>query len=176
MGFLKFNKVFESAIIKNQNGIIHREAVRAIICKKNKLLLVLSNKGDFKFPGGGVEHKESYSEALLREVKEETGYTNCIVRELVGIVIERKMDEFGNNYLFQMNSHYYLCELENEETIAQELDQYESDLKFTPRWVDIEDAIKQNESLITFTENNGWLKRETFVLKEMKEYMKGHVL
>ena len=151
---------------------MQREAVRAIICTNNKILLVHSDRGDYKFPGGGVEENESYSEALVREVREETGYLNCIVKDYMGVVIERKMDEFVNGHVFEMTSHYYLCELTNEETIAQELDEYESILKFIPQWVGIEDAIKQNESLITRLENNSWLKRETFVLKELKMYVK----
>ncbi|WP_318614639.1 NUDIX hydrolase [Sporosarcina sp. YIM B06819] len=168
---MKFKKVLESPIIKNHTGIMQREAVRAIICTNNKILLARSDRGDYKFPGGGVEENESYSEALVREVREETGYINCIVKGLMGVVIERKMDEFVNGHVFEMTSHYYPCELTNVETISQELDEYESIFKFTPQWVGIEDAIKQNESLITRFENNSWLKRETFVLKELKEYV-----
>lgn len=90
----------------------------------------------------------------------------------MGVVIERKMDEFVNGHLFEMTSYYYLCELTNDETTAQELDEYESILKFTPKWVGIENAIKQNESLMTRFENNSWSRRETFVLKELKKYVK----
>ena len=169
---MKFNKLLDSPIIKNHTGVKLREAVRAIIFKKNKILLVHSSRGDYKLPGGGVEEDESYAEALVREVSEETGYIYCNVKDLIGIVTERKMDEFANGHVFQMTSQYYLCELTNEETVDLELDAYESVLEFTSKWVDIEDAIKQNESLITQFENNSWLIREAYVLNEVKKYIK----
>jgi 8-oxo-dGTP pyrophosphatase MutT (NUDIX family) len=168
---LKFNKILEEPKIKNCKSAAQREAVRAIIITNNNILLVHSNRGDYKFPGGGVEENESHAEGLIREVREETGYINCIVKDKVGIVIERKFDEYDNNVLFQMTSHYYLCELTDEEKITQQLDEYEYILDFTPKWVSLDDAILQNESLIKQFEKNSWLKRETFVLKEVKKYV-----
>ncbi|MCP8615695.1 NUDIX hydrolase [Salirhabdus salicampi] len=165
---MNFNKILEEPKIKNFMGTIQREAVRAILITNNNILLVQSNRGDYKFPGGGVEDNESHYNGLIREVREETGYINCIVKDKVGIVIERKVDEYDNNVLFQMTSHYYFCELTNEEKLTQQLDDYESILGFTPKWVSLDDAIKQNENLIKEFEKNSWLKRETFVLKEVK--------
>jgi 8-oxo-dGTP pyrophosphatase MutT (NUDIX family) len=165
---LYFNKILEEPKIKNFKSTIQREAVRAIIINNNNILLVQSNRGDYKFPGGGVEENESHSKGLIRELREETGYINCVVKDKVGIVIERKFDEYDNNVLFQMTSYYYICELTNEEKITQQLDEYESILDFTPKWVSLDDAIKQNQNLIKEFEKNSWLKRETFVLEELK--------
>lgn len=164
-----FNKLLEEPNIKHFKSTTqrHREAVRAIIFTDNKILLVQSNRGDFKFPGGGVEENETHSKGLEREVREETGYMNCVVKNKAGIVIERKVDKYDKNVLFQMNSHYYLCELINEEKKNQQLDEYESLLNLTPKWVSLDDAIKQNEILIKEFKENSWLKRETFVLKEL---------
>ena len=53
--------------------ITTRHAVRAIIIQDNKILMVHTNKGDYKFPGGGIKKAESHEEALRREVIEETG-------------------------------------------------------------------------------------------------------
>ncbi|MDX8365658.1 NUDIX hydrolase [Cytobacillus sp. IB215665] len=169
---MNFNKILELHNNRTYNGIIYREAIRAIIISKNHILLVHSNRGDYKFPGGGVEENESHYETLVREVREETGYTNCVVKEKVGTVIERNMDEYIKDKLFQMTSHYYLCELTNKEYISQQLDEYESVLEFKPRWVSIEEALKKNESLMNQFEKNSWLKRETFVLNELKQLYK----
>ncbi|WP_256371013.1 NUDIX hydrolase [Psychrobacillus sp. OK028] len=148
--------------------------MRAIIFQKNNILLVRSNKGDYKFPGGGVEGNESHSECLIRELAEETGYINCSIKDKLGSVIEKKLDEFDNNALFQMTSHYYLCELINDERIAQQLDNYELAQEFTPEWVSINDAIGQNEKVMNSlgSEKNSWIKREIFVLKELKNKLR----
>ena len=51
----------------------------------------------------------------------------------------------------------------------QKLDAYETVQEFKPKWVNLEDAIKQNETLFTYPGMNNWLKRETLVLNEVKE-------
>jgi ADP-ribose pyrophosphatase YjhB (NUDIX family) len=45
----------------------YREAVRAVVMEDDKILLVRSNLGDYKFPGGGVEADESHEQALSRK-------------------------------------------------------------------------------------------------------------
>ncbi|MEI4769527.1 NUDIX domain-containing protein [Psychrobacillus sp. FJAT-51614] len=166
-----FNKVIEEQQIQGDIKVNYREAIRSIILEKNKILLVHSNKGDYKFPGGGVEGNESHSECLIREVAEETGYINCIVKDKLGSVIERKLDEYDNTALFQMTSHYYHCELINDKRIAQKLDDYESAQEFSAEWVSLDNAIEQNEKIINSfeIEKNGWLKREIYVLKKLKK-------
>jgi 8-oxo-dGTP pyrophosphatase MutT (NUDIX family) len=166
---MHFNLIIEEPNMKSDQHTIERVAVRAIIIENNHILLVKSNRGDFKFPGGGIEKNESHEECLKREVREETGYIDCIVKDKVGTVIERKMDEYENNALFQMTSHYYLCELATGEKDAQQLDEYEAILDFNPKWVSLDEAIEQNEKLDDRCEQNSWLKRETFVLKQLKE-------
>ena len=165
---MDFNMIVEEPL-KNFERTNERIAIRAIIVANNHILLVQSNRGDFKFPGGGVEKNESHEECLIREVREETGYIHCIVKEKAGIVIERRMDEYNDHSLFQMISHYYICDLITEEKNVQQLDEYEAILNFTPKWVSLDEAIKQNESLIERFKQNSWLKRETYVLKQIKE-------
>ncbi len=166
---LIFSKEIEETNITHYNHTKIREAVRAIIIKNDKILLIHSNKGDYKFPGGGVEENESHDEALIREVKEETGYVNCQVHTKIGFICENKMDEYMDNTLFQMRSHYYLCQLMNDESIAQQLVDYEIIQQFTPKWISIDEAIRQNESLMNDSGINDWVPRETFVLKEFKK-------
>lgn len=168
---MNFDMIIEDPLQANVERTIERVAIRAIIMANNRILLVQSSRGDFKFPGGGLDENESQEECLIREVREETGYIHCIVNHKVGTVTERKMDEYIDNALFQMISHYYLCELATDKKIALQLVGYEAELNFTPKWVTLEEAIKQNESLIEKYEQNGWLKRETFVLKQLENML-----
>ncbi|MBQ9542550.1 NUDIX domain-containing protein, partial [Ruminococcus sp.] len=52
-----------------------RIAVRGIIFISNRLLLIEDNKGEVKLPGGGQDEGESDADTLIREIREETGYS-----------------------------------------------------------------------------------------------------
>lgn len=159
-------------INRDKENIVSREAVRAIILKGNKILLIKSNTGDYKFPGGGVEVGESYIDALNREVIEESGYIVNNINEKLGVIIERAVDKFKNNSIFEMTSYYYICDLSEEKT-TQNLDEYEIELEFLPVWISIDKAICENELIIKEEKSNmnSWVYRETLALKKIKEYI-----
>lgn len=160
-----FNEVL--GIKKDASKDIHyREAVRAVIIKNDKILMVKSIKGDFKFPGGGMEKGEKHVDTIKREVEEETGYVIKRVNEKAGIIIERNIDTFKNNSIFEMTSHYYICEV-LEEKHEQKLDSYEAELNFLPVWISIEEAISKNEAIMKEKNKNHWVERETIVLKKL---------
>lgn len=148
----------------------YREAVRAIIIKDAKILLIYSEKNeDYKFPGGGVESGETYVNALIREVKEESGATVKSIKEF-GKVTEYDEGQIINIDLFKMLSIYYICKIE-EEFGKLNLDSYEIDLGFIPKWVTIEEAISSNNNVMKKSKFPRWTKRETEVL----EYLKVHL-
>ncbi|PAE26190.1 MULTISPECIES: NUDIX domain-containing protein [Bacillaceae] len=165
---MKFTEVFEEEDLK-YHSVTTREAVRAVILGENGILLVRSNRGEYKFPGGGVKENEHWHDALLREIAEETGYIHTAVKKKLGTVVERKIDVFDDTVLFQMNSHYYLCELMDHQQIDQQLEGYEITEEFSPEWVPIEEAIARNEAAAKLNSVNGWIRRENFVLKALLE-------
>lgn len=164
-----FNKVLGIQFVDENNKVIHREAVRAVIFKDNKILTVHSNKGDYKLPGGGVKKEENYEDALKREVEEETGYIIHKINEMIGVIVQRNSDKYEKDAIFQMTSNYYLCEVSEEKTL-QKLDDYEAKLDFQPIWISLEAAIHQNESVNEKEDKNDWIYRENIVLKQLKEY------
>lgn len=151
---------------RKKYDISNREAVRGVIIEDGKILLAHTNEGDYKFPGGGKKSSEYYDEALMREIEEETGYiAECIV-ERIGRVVERRLDTYKDNTIFEMISNYYVCRLTGEK-VEQNLDEYEKNLGFHPEWVTLEEAIKANESVLESGEHRAWVNRETMVLKEL---------
>ena len=63
----------------------HIVAVGGLVVDKNdKVLLVKSPRRGWEFPGGQVEAGESLSQALIREIEEESGIT-AKARNIVGI-------------------------------------------------------------------------------------------
>jgi 8-oxo-dGTP pyrophosphatase MutT (NUDIX family) len=169
---LNFYRVIEEEKYSSYARLNERVAVRGVILKKDKVMLVHSNRDYYKFPGGGVELEESHEEALIREIREETGYVHGQVKNKLGTVIERRIDEYDSNALFQMISHYYLCELIDEYKVSQELDAYEHEEQFTPVWIEPEEAIRQNQIKIVELDQNDFLKRENYVLHQLSQLMK----
>lgn len=163
-----FNKFIGKEKVENKQ-IKVREAVRAVVLRDDKILMLHSNKGDFKFPGGGVESGETHKQALIREILEETGYVDTMVGEKFGEFVERREDIFNQDILFEMNSHYYLCECRGEK-VAQQLEAYEEELGFTAKWILIEEAITQNELAQQLSGHNGWIERETYVLHKIMQF------
>ncbi|HHW22823.1 MAG TPA: NUDIX domain-containing protein [Clostridiaceae bacterium] len=156
---------------EENSKVIYREAVRSVTIKNGKFLMIRTIKGDFKFPGGGPRNGESLEEALIREVREETGFIIERVKRRIGMVTERKPDKYVKDAMFEMISHYYLCDI-SENYGAQELDDYEKALDFRPHWVDIDDAIENNENLLRGNNDiNPWVQRETAVLYKMRDLL-----
>lgn len=153
-----------------QVRITTRLAVRAVVIKENKLLMVRTNKGDYKFPGGGIKKLESHEQALRREVTEETGYIVDHITEQVGLIIQRNPNQFDVNGIFQMNSYYYFCSVKKDR-VEQHLDKYEQDQEFKPVWIELDEVIARNEGILTQkgTQINPWVYRETLALRRLKE-------
>lgn len=71
---------------KEEKELSQRDVVTAIIknTSNDTYLLLEWPNGDYGFVGGGKDLNESFKEAIIREVEEETGYKNItIVRELI---------------------------------------------------------------------------------------------
>ena len=85
----------------------HIEVVAAIIKNEDKYLATQRGYGDFKgqweFPGGKVEPKESHHEALVREIREELR---------MGIGVDEFLCTAEYDYpTFHLTMHCYLCHI-----------------------------------------------------------------
>lgn len=166
---------FDKHDYDNTMNISHREAVRAIIIRNNKLAMVKSNKeGFYKFPGGGVEKDESHIDALVRETKEEVGLTVIpeTVREF-GYVSEHRKSTMFENEIFEHFSYYYIADI-SDDISEQNLDDYEKELEFTLEYVELEKAKEVNTELGQKYYSD-FLLREAKVLEILQEYLKNPV-
>ena len=157
--------------INFEGKTFYRQAVRAIIIRGRKLLMIYSHKnGDYKFPGGGIELGETHEETLLREVKEESGATVTKILKGFGKVLEYDKPSEHEFEVFKMMSYYYECRIDNL-LDEQYLDEYEKELGFKPVWIDIDHAITSNKSIINGKQKEipRWVLRETYVLEVIKE-------
>jgi hypothetical protein len=77
-------------------------------------------------------------------------------------------DMYDNRKYFYLRSYYYFCEV-FDEVYEQQLDTYEQELRFVPKWVTIEEAIETNQRLFDKGALYHWTERELYVLKLLKE-------
>ena len=81
--------MYEIMVEEARRDGIRRFGVSAIISNSEKVLLVRRRKDDFlggiyEFPGGMVEASEGMTDALTREVREETGLTVSEIGKYIG--------------------------------------------------------------------------------------------
>lgn len=157
-----------------KSAVYRRPSVRGIIFRDNKIALVYSEKEHYyKFPGGGINDNEDKINALIREVREETGM--IVIPESVrefGSVLRRQKSLASENTIFEQENFYYFCETEHD-IHSQNLDDYEKEAGFVLRCVDIDDAITA-DSLYKSDDffNEIMIKRECRVLELIREEMK----
>lgn len=145
-----------------------RPSARGIIIRDGKIGMVHSLKYDYyKFPGGGIESGENHIEALVREVREESGL----------VVIPDTIKEYGlvhrvqkgiKEDIFIQDNYYYICQAEKD-AISQCLDGYEADERFILEFVDPMVAIKRNRDNDHGGKAPVMLEREARVLEMLIE-------
>jgi ADP-ribose pyrophosphatase YjhB (NUDIX family) len=118
-----------------RDQLILRPAAYAILTQDGKVLLVrLKSTGKYHLPGGGIEAGERIGEALMREVREETGMEIEIVRLAHFEELFFYYNPSGKAY--HGFHFYYVCnalpgkKLEDREVFDDSAEQ--------PAWVEIE--------------------------------------
>jgi 8-oxo-dGTP pyrophosphatase MutT (NUDIX family) len=128
------------------NQLSFRPAVYSIIVQDEKILLSKQWDG-YDFPGGGIELGESTEDAVMREVKEETG-----LEVEVGKIV------YANNSFFKLpfkgdfvhSIHlYFECEVVGGELSTSFFDMQEKEYADMPEWVALDrlDEIKIYSSI-----------------------------
>jgi len=109
------------------SDLVQRVGAKAFIRFNDKFLLLREGAADgtaigkFQIPGGMVEPGEPFKDALLREIKEETGLT---VRPVVPIMVEGWLPTI-EGVKHQIIAIFYLCEADSDAvTLSHEHDKH----------------------------------------------------
>ena len=134
-------------VVEEITGIPHenekqKQSIVAIVYdKKNDKYLTINwgHNGGRLFVGGTRHNKESALDCAIREIKEETGYTDIeFIRE--GFSINHHYYAYNKNQYFDIEATPLLFELKSKDKTEQNLDEDEN---FTVEWVPKEVIIKE---------------------------------
>lgn len=112
-----------------------------IAIKNNKILIVPQFDG-FDFPGGTAEKGETHLETLVREIREETGYSAEpieIINAYTSYFHHKKRNIDYQSYII-----YYFVNITGGEISTQGFDEYEKEYAKKAKWVDL-DYLKSNK-------------------------------
>ena len=147
---------------------IYRVAVRGIIFIDGKLLMIEDDLGEIKLPGGGIDSGENDYEALVREVKEETGY-DLILETIVPFgEIEEKRLSTHESMMWHQISRLYFCEVYPEKG---QCDYTENEKKhgFKQVLYTLEEALEKSRAVLEKAGKQTWNQREYKTLLLLKE-------
>jgi len=111
-----------------------RPAVYGVIVKDGKILMSKQWDG-YDFPGGGIELGEPTEDALLREVREETGL-NVKMGKILHCEHSFFKLPFKGNFVHSIHM-YYACQVVGGEISTKFFDKQEKQYADKPEWVNL---------------------------------------
>ena len=149
---------------------IYRVSVRGIIFIDGKLLMIEDDFGEVKLPGGGADDGEDDYQALVREVKEETGYDVILDSIKPFGEIEEKRLSVHEPMIWHQISRLYFCDVYPEKG---ECDYTENEKKYGFKQVlyTLEEAIEKNKIMLEKEGKQAWNQREYKTLLLIKDYL-----
>ena len=152
-----------------EGRILRRHAVRGIVLRKDKILLLFTERyNDFSLPGGGIDEGEEITVALKREPEEETGARDIQVKEHYGFIEEYRPHWKPEYDLMHMTSHFFVCDV-SAELVDVRMESYEIANGMKPVWISVSEAMSHNRQVMTRQEKTMGqsIHRETFMLEKI---------
>ncbi len=149
---------------------IRRVAVRGIIVKDGKLLMIENDFGEVKLPGGGQDEGETDRDTLLREVQEETGFQVLPESVVEFGEIEEKRMSLNEPMIWHQINRLFFCEITGEQG-ACDFSENEKKYGFRQVWYTLEEALEKNRSMLNAEGENAWNQREYRTLLLIKEHL-----
>lgn len=158
---MKVLAVFDEKDYQNTVEVYEKYSVRGIIMREGRLAMQCSRDGEYKIPGGGLEKGETFEQALVREVLEETGLhvkVDSIVE--LGEIQEIRKDLFDDKKKYICHSLFYYCKVGKEQEVLQ-LTPSEVAKGYEMTWALPEEIYQRNILL----EKDPWIIRDTAFVK-----------
>lgn len=140
-------------------------SVRGVIVREGKIAMQKSRDGDYKILGGGMDPGEDYTDALLREVREEAGL--LVIPESIcpiGEIEEKRRDRFDEKMIFHCHSLFFFCEV-REETTKTSMTASEIEKGYHLVWASPEEILSGNKPFM----NQPWIYRDTEFIRMYAE-------
>lgn len=116
--------------------LLWRPSAYGIVIKDNHVLLSRQFKR-YDLPGGGVDLGEPIENAVIREVKEETGIDVNTPR-IIGVENSFFKSAHGNNNSYHSILLYYVCDFVGGELSIEGFDEYEKQYAELAEWIPLE--------------------------------------
>lgn len=158
MEIIKCRTNYGGAVEVRKDKFSFRPSVYGIVIKAGKILVMtIKSTGRLWLPGGGVNLCEKVSDALIREMKEETGLQVTNIGDLI-LATDNLMYCNNEDSAFHNISHFYRCDI--KDSIVYELRPDDDDPNAENlRWLSLEEVKEigfhdQHEELINALERN----------------------
>lgn len=153
--------VFDAKDYQDTVEVYEKYSVRGIINRNGKIAMQCSKDGEYKIPGGGLEAGEDFTQALVREILEETGL-HVIESKIVelGEIKEVRKDLFNPQKKYICHSMFYYCEVEDKQE-ALKLTPSEIAKGYELKWAAPQEIYQRN----ILIEKDPWIIRDTAFVK-----------
>ena len=162
---LKILKTYDRKDYELSGRRYTRKCSRGIIVNSHyEYAMLYSSKYKFySFPGGSIEGNETLLEALIREIKEETGL--IVNPESIleyGLVVEIRRDIKVKNGIYEKHDYYFTCDVGNDiSELNMTKEEIESQYKL--EYIDLNNAIQINKSQSLIEQK--YMEAETFIME-----------
>ena len=150
-------------------GYTHFVSVAGLVCNdKEEILLINNPQRGWEYPGGMVEPGETFQEALIREIKEESGVDIEIVG-FVGICKNVEKDIVNIDFVCKYVSGELTTSDESTEVKWVKKDDALGMVKFPLTKKRLENMLSGNSKMTCFA-----FKRDPFEIVEDQKYQVGN--
>lgn len=167
---MKILAIFDAKDYQDTVGVCEKYSVRGIVVRDGKIVMQRSRDGEYKIPGGGMEASEDHMQALIRELREETGLVviEGTTTEL-GEIVEIRRDIFEPDKKYICHSYFYYCKVKDDIQLPLQLTKSELAKGYEVSWATPDEIYCRNSR----SAKDPWIIRDTAFIKML---MQGQVV